>query len=559
MRLNDFSLKIKIFGGFIVPITIMAAVTFGSILLSRDVASNARLAKDESAVYAAVARQMQLDVVQVQQWLSDISATRGQDGLNDGFDEAVKSRQSFLNGVAAFRKMYIAEKDQTSQTKLVQMEQAFNVYFQTGKKMAQAYIDGGPAEGNKKMADFDEAAETLGERLEPFIDQQVKEFDTAMQSIIEAADTMQKSILLAGLGLTITTLILAFLLARMITKPINQVVGSLKDLATGEGDLTIRLQAGSRDEVGELANWFNVFIEKLQVIIREIAGSVQTLSSSSTELSAISGQMTQGIQVVSGNSDSVSAAAEEMSANMNNVAAAAEQCATNTNLVATSSEEMSSTIGEIARNAEKAKEISDEATVKSTSASANMDLLGNAADSIGKVVETITEISEQVNLLALNATIEAARAGDAGKGFAVVANEIKELAKQTAEASQDIKEKIGAIQGTTSGTVEQITEITRVITDVNEVVTNIASAVEQQSAATQEIATNVTQASQGIQEVTENVNQSSTVSHEISKDIAGVSDSMNEMSATSSQVDLSAKELSQLSENLKRMVDQFKI
>ena len=361
--------------------------------------------------------------------------------------------------------------------------------------------------------------------------------------------------LMAGL---IVAVIVMFA-ARTIVKPINAAVAGLKDIAQGEGDLTMRLEVASRDEVGELAKWFNVFIDKLQGIMRDIGGGVETLSSSATELSAISEQMTQGIQNVSDKSTTVSAAAEEMSANMNNVAAAMEQSATNTNMVATASEQMSATIGEIAQNAEKARTISDEASHKAAGASTNMDQLGEAANAIGKVIETITDISEQVNLLALNATIEAARAGEAGKGFAVVANEIKELAKQTAAATQDIKEKIEAIQGTTSMTVGQITEITQVITEVNDVVANIATAVEEQSAATKDIATNVAQASRGIQEVNENVNQSSTVSTEISQDIAGVSVSMNEMSTSSSQVNLSAQELSKLSESLKRMVDQFKV
>jgi methyl-accepting chemotaxis protein len=377
------------------------------------------------------------------------------------------------------------------------------------------------------------------------------EFQAASVSIRNA------NILIAIIaGFLATALILVA--ARSIVRPINAAVAGLKDIAQGEGDLTMRLEVKSRDEVGELATWFNTFIDKLQGIIRDIAGGVETLSSSSTELSAISEQMTQGVQNVSDKSNNVSAAAEEMSANMNTVAAAMEQSATNTNMVASAAEEMSATIGEIAQNAEKARVISDEAALKATGASANMDQLGNAANAIGKVIETITDISEQVNLLALNATIEAARAGEAGKGFAVVANEIKELAKQTAGATQDIKDKIGAIQSTTSTTVDQIVEITRVITNVNSVVANIATAVEQQSAATKEIATNVTQASQGIQEVNENVNQSSSVSSEISRDVADVSVAMNEMSASSSQVSISAQDLSKLSEQLKQMVDQFR-
>lgn len=354
-------------------------------------------------------------------------------------------------------------------------------------------------------------------------------------------------------------IVLCIVIARGVVGGLKEMIASFKDIAEGEGDLTKRIEIGSKDEIAELAGWFNTFLEKMQGIIGQITGGVETLSSSSTELSAISAQMSEGIRNASEKSTTVSAAAEEMSANMTTVAAAMEQSATNTNMVASSSEEMSATISEIAQNAEKARSTSADAAQKASSATTNMDQLGAAADAIGKVVETITEISEQVNLLALNATIEAARAGDAGKGFAVVANEIKELAKQTAAASQDIKEKIGAIQGTTTTTVDQIAEITTVITDVNSVVATIAAAVEQQSAATKEIADNVAQSSRGIQEVNENVNQSSTVSIEISRDIADVSSSMDEMSNSSDQVNFSAQELSQLSENLKQMVDQFKI
>ncbi len=448
-----------------------------------------------------------------------------------------------------------AKKDEIAQT--LQAHAAFSA---SAQKIYAAMSSGDGSFNQEKVSALAKQTQQIQEKLVAFKTDRSRHLEDELGTLIDNSK-MQRlvNVLLFAVVVVVAMLFAWFIITRAISRPLNNTVSMLRDIAEGEGDLTKRLEVNTNDEVGEMARWFNVFIDKLQGIIKDITGGVETLSSSSTELSAISEQMTRGIQESSEKANTVSAAAEEMNANMNNVAAAMEQSATNTNMVATAAEEMSATIGEIAQNAEKARGISDEAAHKATSASTNMDELGNAAKSIGKVVETITEISEQVNLLALNATIEAARAGEAGKGFAVVANEIKELAKQTAAATLEIKEKIDGIQGTTGTAVIQISEITQVIKDVNEVVATIATAVEQQSAATKEIATNVAQASRGIQEVNENVNQSSSVSGEISSDIAGVSVSMNEMSTSSSQVNLSAQELSKLAENLKGMVDQFKI
>jgi methyl-accepting chemotaxis protein len=435
-------------------------------------------------------------------------------------------------------------------------------WIEVSRKVVEGRV-GDTRQGRRLSLDL-----TLGEAMQKFeamrdnIDQLTEVNHKIAASENKAAAATSKNAMFS-LALIISLgagagILLAVFISRAITQPVNAAVAGLKDIAHGEGDLTKRLEITSEDEVGDLARWFNTFIEKLQAIIKEMGDSVGTLSTSSTELSAISEQMGHSITNVSEKSQTVSTAAEEMTANMTNVAASMEQTSTNTTLVASSAEEMSATIGEIAQSAENARSVSDDAANKASSASGNMDKLGGAANAIGKVIETITEISEQVNLLALNATIEAARAGEAGKGFAVVANEIKELAKQTAAATQDIKEKIEAIQATTSVTVEQITEITGVIKNVNDVVSGIAAAVEEQSKATREIVSNVTQASQGIQEVNGNVNQSSMVSSEISRDIAEVSVSMNEMADSSNQVSLSAEGLSDISESLKQMVDQFK-
>ena len=348
-------------------------------------------------------------------------------------------------------------------------------------------------------------------------------------------------------------------ISRKITVPIKHTVEMLKDIAQGEGDLTKRLKVETKDEVGEMAEWFNKFIDTIQNIIKDVAQNANRVKDASGELSEISKQMTFGAEQTSEKANVVAAAGEEMSSNMSSVAAATEEASANVNMVASAAEQMIATINEIAQNSEKASSITSEAVAQTQNASNKVNELGSSADEIGKVVETITEISEQVNLLALNATIEAARAGEAGKGFAVVANEIKDLAKQTAEATQEIKGKIGGIQGSTDATVTEIGQILEVINDINDIVSTIATAVEEQSVTTKEIAENVVQASQGIQEVNENVAQSSSVAEDIAKDIADVNQASGKMSDSSSQVNLSAEALTRLSETLNEMVGKFKV
>ncbi len=346
---------------------------------------------------------------------------------------------------------------------------------------------------------------------------------------------------------------------RSVTQPIDRTVSMLKDISEGEGDLTKRLEIIKSDEIGDLAGYFNTFLDKLQGIIKIIATNSNEVNQSSTTLSAIAASMTKSTGETSNRAMNVSAAAEEMSTNLSNVAAAMEQSSTNTSMVAASSEEMTATINEIAQNAEKARVISEEAMQKARDTSGQMDELGGAAQGIGKVVETITEISEQVNLLALNATIEAARAGEAGKGFAVVANEIKELARQTSEATIEIKEKIGNIQHSTEVTIKGINEIGKVSNSVNEIIGTIASAVEEQSSATREISSNISQASQGLQEINENVNQSSNVATKISRDIAVVNQGSEEVASSSEQLEINAKDLNRMATELEAIVGSFKI
>jgi methyl-accepting chemotaxis protein len=384
------------------------------------------------------------------------------------------------------------------------------------------------------------------------------------QNFKSAEDQMMQGIdaeITATTVLTLAAIVLGLLAALFITRGIVRPIAKGVDFAKAmsDGDLTQTLDIRQKDEVGILSAALNTMAGNLRKMFRDVRTGVETLSSSSTELSAISQQMASGAEQSSGKSNQVAAAAEEMSANMNSVAAASEQASTNVQMVAAASEQMNATINEIAGNTEKGRLITGEAVVQAKTVSDRVAELGKAANQVGQVTEVINDISEQTNLLALNATIEAARAGEAGKGFAVVANEIKELAKQTAEATQDIRLKIEGIQVSTEGTVTEINQIEKVISDVDEIVATIATAVEEQSTSTKEIAGSVGQAAQGIQDVNENVAQCSKVSADIAKDVEEVNQASNEMSDGSVQVSSSANELSKLSESLKQMVERFKI
>ncbi len=424
--------------------------------------------------------------------------------------------------------------------------------------------------GNAKT--MDDMADLIGEaRGKKYFDkfrELMAEFNNEEQGLMEIrkADNAKRvrNTFLIVISLTVVAIVLGLISSIFITRNVMGQLGSdPADIARiagriADGDLSIKFNEDDAKYVGVHAS-MKTMTESLRSMFTDITNGVATLSSSSTELSAIATQLSSNAEDASSRSTGVAAAAEEMSTNMGSVSAAMEQSAGNVGMVATATEEMSSTVQEIAQNAAKAKDISEQAVEQSQQTSAKMNDLGLAANKIGKVTEAITEISEQTNLLALNATIEAARAGEAGKGFAVVANEIKELAKQTAAATVDIKNQIEEMQHTTGGAITDIDKIGQVITEINEIVTTIATAVEQQSSATSEISENIAQASAGIAEVNENVAQSTVAIADITKDITGINTSSGEVSSGSHNVKESATELSRLAEQLDELVRRFRL
>ncbi len=324
-------------------------------------------------------------------------------------------------------------------------------------------------------------------------------------------------------------------------------------------DLSGKIVITSSNDIGELNEVINTLIDSNQHLFKNISEKSTKLNVTSAELVSLFELLSSNADKMNQKSNTVAAASEQMSNSISAAATTMEESSSNIKMLTSATETMSSTISDISQHSGKATSIADEAVTQARNASGSVEELSTATQDIGKFTETITDISEQINLLALNATIEAARAGEAGKGFAVVANEIKELARQTAAATQEIKGKVDGIQGSTASTITKIKEITDVINSVNDIVSTIASIVDAQSEATSDIANNVAQVTQGFENVSKAVIESSTVSQEITNDISEANKAAEEITESSADVNLTAKELAALAEDLENLLGKYNV
>ncbi|MBN1764358.1 MAG: bacteriohemerythrin [Sedimentisphaerales bacterium] len=366
--------------------------------------------------------------------------------------------------------------------------------------------------------------------------------------------------------MTITAVVVFFaagvlwmVLKRYIIRPIKNAVLVARNIA--EGNLTTRIDMEniSGDEIGELMLALHAMTSRLHEIIDKINSNMSVLSAAAGNLSDSSEQMATGVDEMTDQSSAVARAAEDMTSKMNDMASSTEQTSESIKTVATSIEQMTASISEVARNAEEASKVAGEATQRAKVSNEKIGHLDIAADEIGKVIEVIQDIAEQTNLLALNATIEAARAGDAGKGFAVVATEVKELARQTAEATEGIAQRISSIQTSTQETVESISQISETIANVNEVSRMIAAAVEEQSITTKDIAKHISQVATVSEMVTRGVSESAATCGEITRNIAHVDIAAKRTAQGTAMTRASGWELSRLAEELQGLVGHFKI
>lgn len=545
------------------------AVGFGtSVLLTMAMAAMAwwgltaaSQAQREAATFTAKAlrtRTIANDVADIYLAIWHIATTKDQDSRQEYKAALEKSRESYKASMAEAKAQ---AKTETGKEMMAKIEESLAAAREVNVRTVDLAMQGKDNEaitlfsetGTKQLKVIDEQSQALCQ----FEEQLARDAASAADALEAKVRWLLAAIVLVVIGLTV---LFAILITRSISRPLAEGTAFLERVSKGDVSKDVPEDMLARkDEVGDLGHSVQTMTESLRKLLRDIGNGVQTVASSATQLTAASTQTANGVKSMSEKSATVAAAAEESCATTAAVSSSMEKASANLTSVAGATEEMSSTVAEIASNSEKARLISEKAMAQAQTISTMMAELGKAAQEIGKVTETITDISAQTNLLALNATIEAARAGSAGKGFAVVANEIKELAKQTSEATEDIKAKIAGVQNSTTDAVRTIETITGVIQEIGNTVASTAAAIEEQATVTKNVAGEIAEATAVVRDVNDQVAQTATVSRSIASDIASVNGATLGIREGGQQVETSATELSRLSEQLRVLVAQFSV
>ncbi len=486
------------------------------------VAERADTVKDRIVPLGNRIKEVQLDVVQVQQFLQDVSATRAKDGLDGGWKEAEAFAAKFETDVAEAVRLADALGRADMRAALEDTRRAFAPFYAIGREMAQAYVASGPAGGNPMMPDFDERSEAMGERLEQILairDRMVAEATSAVRTDLDGlAAGASRSAWVTGVAAALATLVLVagtigFL--GFVVRPITTLTATMEGLASGRSGLAVPFTAG-RTEIGRMARATDVFreaMESREALRIEAMKSEQRLEQERRrERNAMADAFAASVadvvetvgrvaQTISGDARRVDGNARATSDESARVTAAAVEANASVATIADATEELSQAIGEVGKQMHHAEAVSNVAAEQAERTNTIVRDLADATGRIGEIVDLIDAIAAQTNLLALNATIEAARAGEMGRGFAVVAQEVKLLAAQTSKATEEIAAQIGTVQSITGQAVEAIGGITRTIGEIGEISRTIMAAVDEQAVSTREIARSIDGAVHGTRAV----------------------------------------------------------
>ena len=568
---KGLNLFYKIFSGYLIALVAITAIALLLMSNADRFSHDSELIETEILPNTLKAKDLQLHVIQVQQWLTDISATRGAPGYDDGYDEAAEHAKAFGEIIQEFTAFYSSHNDNEKVKELAEMQTAFNGYYDMGKHMAATYIEYGPEEGNKIMEEFDPYAEKISEMVDGFVENISGMLVTRIKGI---SDDSHNLVILGSVVSGISTvllIVLSIIISFKITKPIKEFSAVLKDISEGEGDLTRKIEVSSRDEIGEMAEYFNNTFAKIRRLVATVQnqsnmlGSVgSNLSSNMTETAAAINQISANIKSIKSQTINQAASVTETSSTMEQISMGISRLNSLIGEQSSNISQSSSIINSLIQNIDGATktlihnteninrlaETSESGKVALDKITNAIEEVANESRSLMEISSVIQNIASETNLLAMNAAIEAAHAGETGKGFAVVADEVRKLAESSSAQTKTIESALKKITASISVVTAYSTEVVEKFTSIEQEVNNVSnqeerirSTMEQTSENSKEVLHSITM----LNDITQKVQKSSVemlegsnqITHEaknmntITQEITG---GMNEMATGADQI-----------------------
>lgn len=488
----SLNLRSKILFSFIVVIVLLQIISITTIVSISSNETQANEIKDKIFPNTMDFAELKMNVVQIQQNLSNISATRAEKGFDQGLNEAERYNK---NAVKILGRLIDVYKEKPELQRMLQTLMVYlDTYYLNGRKMARAYISGGPKEGNRSMKDFGRVASMLQSPLNDQVDRQIKDLKSNINDISERIETTKTFVITMTIVISVIAVFLALFISGVISRPVKKMVERLRDISEGEGDLTVQLDVATRDELGDLSNYFNTFVEKIRNVISDVKESIEMVMNVSANISETGETISQG-------ANELAASVEEITSTM---------------------EEISSTIALNSSNSKKTDEIAQVTAIQAEEGRKAVDRTVEAMHNIVKKIKLIEDIASKTSLLSLNASIEAARAGQAGKGFTVVANEVRKLAEKSQDTSRAMNQIIKESVAVSDEARNLIDEIVPNVLKTADLVQDITASSEEQNQG-------VNQVNSSMEQLNEISQHNASVSEEMASSVVMLNENITEL------------------------------